>query len=167
MTKLMLSVEQLTSRASLRKAVHRVLAKTLKNKPPKDLDHDVHRWNDEIFAEINCLDCGNCCRTMDRHLTTGDIDKLARFLRMKLPDFVDQYLLLDSDEDYVFKETPCPFFDDDNTCLVYEARPRSCREYPYLHVTKFYQMLALSLKNRETCPAVFHVFERLNEKYGK
>ena len=161
------TLKQLPSLARQKRTEHTNISKQLKKKVPKDLDHNVHTWNDEIFEELDCLECGNCCRKMDRHLTSNDIIKLARFLRMKVADFEEQYLLLDSDEDYVFKDTPCPFFDSDNHCLVYEARPRVCREYPYLHAPKFYQFLTLSVKNRTTCPAVYEVFERLLDKYGK
>jgi uncharacterized protein len=167
MKKYMISQEQLNSLADLRKVAHATVAKLLRKKTPNDLDHTVHAWNEEIFESIDCLECGNCCRNMQRRLTSLDVKRLSKFFSMKTTAFTEKYLKLDEDEDYVFKTKLCPFFQDDNTCLVYEARPRACSSYPHMDSTKFYKLINVSLRNIGTCPAVFHVFERLAEKYGR
>jgi hypothetical protein len=35
-------------------------------------------------------------------------------------EFIDTYLRLDEDGDYVVKSTPCPFLGADNFCSIYE-----------------------------------------------
>jgi len=92
---------------------------------------------------------------------------MAKQLRMKPSAFIDQYLNLDNENDYVFKEAPCPFLMPDNYCMVYEQRPRACREYPHTDRKRFYQILNLTLKNTHYCPAVYEVVDRLKLQKDK
>jgi Fe-S-cluster containining protein len=140
------------------------LVKKLKTKKPKNLDDVVHGLHDEAFSKFNCLDCANCCKTIGPRLIDKDIERLAKHLKMKTADFISQYVLTDEDSDYVFKEHPCPFLLPDNYCMVYENRPKACREYPHTDRKRFYQILTLSHKNCETCPVVFEIFEELKTK---
>jgi Fe-S-cluster containining protein len=80
--------------------------------------------------------------------------------------FVDKYLRIDEDKDFVFKTMPCPFLGHDNYCSVYSDRPKACREYPHTDRKRFAQLLDLSLKNTETCPIVFSIFVELRKIYG-
>ena len=140
------------------------LVKKLKKKKPKNLDNIVHQLHDEAFDEFDCLECANCCKTIGPRLTNKDIERLAKHLKMKLPDFTNQYILTDEDGDFIFKDHPCPFLLPDNYCLVYENRPKACREYPHTDRKRFYQILELSHKNCETCPVVYDIFEELKNK---
>ena len=139
--------------------------KKLKKKKPKNLDEVVHELHYEAFDNFDCLDCANCCKTIGPRLIEKDIERLAKHFRMKSKDFIQQYILVDEDGDYIFKEHPCPFLLSDNYCMVYENRPRACREYPHTNRKRFYQILPLSLKNCETCPVVFEIFEMIKAKY--
>lgn len=133
----------------------------LKTKKPKNLDDVVHGLHDEAFTKFNCLDCANCCKTIGPRLIDKDIERLAKHLKMKVSDFSSKYVLTDEDGDFVFKEHPCPFLLPDNYCMVYENRPKACREYPHTDRKRFYQILELSYKNCETCPVVFEIFEEM------
>jgi len=73
-------------------------------------------------------------------------------------------LHVDNEGDYVFNETPCPFLMPDNYCMVYESRPKACREYPHTNRRKFVQILNLTQKNREACPIVYKIVENLKEE---
>jgi hypothetical protein len=138
-----------------------IFVKKLKKKKPKNLDDMVHELHAEAFATFECLDCANCCKTIGPRLIDKDIERLAKHLKMKVSDFINHYILTDEDGDYVFKDHPCPFLLPDNYCMVYENRPRACREYPHTDRKRFYQILPLSHKNCETCPVVFGIFEEL------
>ncbi|MBN2746575.1 MAG: YkgJ family cysteine cluster protein, partial [Bacteroidales bacterium] len=70
-------------------------------------------------------------------------------------------LRIDEDGDYVFKTMPCPFLAPDNYCLIYDFRPKACREYPHTDRTKFLQIANLTITNSATCPAVYEILERL------
>ena len=140
-----------------------VLVKKLKKKKPKNLDDVIHELHDDAFAGFSCLDCANCCKTIGPRLIDKDIERLAKQLKMKISDFMQQYILTDEDGDFVFKDHPCPFLLPDNYCMVYENRPRACREYPHTDRKRFYQILPLSHKNCETCPVVYEIFEELKK----
>jgi len=129
--------------------------KKLKAKKPKNLDDLFHELHVEAFDQFDCLTCANCCSTISPVITEKDIEKLAKRLKMKPVDFVGQYLYIDEDKDYVFKQTPCPFLMPDNYCMVYEDRPKACREYPHTDRKRMYQILNLTHKNCEVCPVVY------------
>lgn len=138
--------------------------KKLKKKKPKDLDDIVHELHEEAFANFDCLNCANCCKTIGPRLTDKDIERLSKHLKMKTANFMKQYILTDEDGDYIFKKHPCPFLLPDNYCLVYENRPKACRDYPHTDRKRFYQILPLSHKNCETCPVIYDIFEDLKKK---
>ncbi len=143
----------------------KALFKRLKKKKPKDLDKIVHDLHFEVFDEVDCLKCANCCRGLGPRVTDKDVERLSKAERMKPAKFVETYLQVDEDNDYVFKTMPCPFLMSDNCCIVYESRTKACREYPHTDRKKFFQLLNLTLKNIPVCPAVFHIVERLKEHY--
>ncbi len=136
--------------------------KLLKKRTPKDLDSKMQDLHEKWFEKIDCLDCANCCSTISPAVKDVDISRLAKHLRVKPSQLVEQYFNLDSDGDYVFKETPCPFLLPDNYCSVYEARPKACREYPHTNRRRAVQLLPLTKKNCKVCPAVFNIIKEIN-----
>jgi len=137
----------------------------LKKKKPKDLDENAQDLHHQVFEYTNCLECANCCKSISPIVIDRDIDRLAKHLRIKPSAVIEQYLHLDEDGDYVFNETPCPFLMPDNYCMVYESRPRACREYPHTDRKRFFQISSLTYKNTFVCPAVFDVVEGLKVIY--
>ncbi len=144
-----------------RRSEFALFIKKLKKKKPKKLDAVVHELHDEAFSEFDCLGCANCCKTIGPRLIEKDIDRLARHFKIKSADFIEKYVNVDEDGDFVFNSHPCPFLMADNYCMVYESRPKACRDYPHTNRNRFHQILAMSLKNCETCPVVFDIFEEL------
>ena len=137
----------------------------LKKKKPKDLDENAQNLHHQVFDYTDCLECANCCKSISPIVIDRDIDRLAKHLRIKPSAVIEQYLHLDEDGDYVFNETPCPFLMPDNYCMVYESRPRACREYPHTDRKRFFQISSLTYKNTFVCPAVFDVVEGLKVIY--
>lgn len=121
---------------------------------------DLH---EEAFSKIDCLQCANCCKNHSPRFKQPDIKRIARVLRIKEGDLVDQYLRLDHEGDYVTKQSPCPFLGDDNACGIYEDRPSDCRRYPYTDEDVLLKRINLTLKNTTVCPATFMVMEKLLE----
>lgn len=151
-----LSVNQQKYKPEIKKVFKR-----LKKKKPKHLDDIVHNLHNEVFDNIDCLSCANCCKTLGPRVTDNDVAKLSKFLKMKPSDFVAEYLKVDEDKDFVFKEMPCPFLMPDNYCMVYESRPKACREYPHTDRKRFYQLLSITERNIETCPAVLEISKEI------
>ncbi len=135
----------------------------LRKKAPKDLDYVVQEIHDDISTETDCLKCANCCKTTGPLLTNIDIERISKHLRLKPSDFIARYLRIDEDKDYVFQSMPCPFLDLDNYCLIYDVRPKACREYPHTDRKKLYQIGDLTIKNTEICPIAFKVVEKMKE----
>ena len=143
--------------------VHKKFLQTLKEKDARKVDKAVHQIHEEVFEETDCLACANCCKTTSPIFYQNDIERLAKSFRVKPGDFIEQYLRVDEDCDYVLKSSPCPFLGQDNYCSVYEDRPKACREYPHTHRKKMVQIMDLVYKNTFVCPAVFEIVERLKK----
>lgn len=142
----------------------RLFAK-LKRTKPKDLDQHAHRFHEEAFGHIDCLQCANCCKTTSPIFYQKDIERVAAALKMKPGPFIQQYLHMDEDGDFVLNSAPCPFLDAENYCTVYEARPAACREYPHTNRKRMYQIMDLTMRNTMVCPAVLEIAEKLRGIY--
>lgn len=117
--------------------------------------------HEEAFSKIDCLDCAACCKNYSPRFKTPDIKRISKHLRMKEGEFIEQYLNLDSDGDYVVKTKPCPFLGADNYCSIYEHRPSDCSRFPYTDEDVLIKRPALTQKNASFCPAVYFVLEKL------
>ncbi|MDA3817219.1 MAG: YkgJ family cysteine cluster protein [Prolixibacteraceae bacterium] len=137
----------------------------LKKKKPKDLDKHFHALHEEAFENFDCLDCANCCSSISPIVSEKDIDRLSKHFRQKANDLIEEYFYMDNDGDFVFKHTPCPFLMPDNYCMVYENRPKACREYPHTDRRKMIQILNLTYKNCEICPIVYSIMKELKQIY--
>lgn len=117
--------------------------------------------HDEAFEKIDCLSCAACCKNYSPRFKTPDIKRISKRLKLKESVFIDQYLNLDKDGDYVVKSVPCPFLGDDNFCSIYEDRPSDCKRFPYTDEDVLLKRQNITLKNASFCPAVYFVLEHL------
>ena len=136
----------------------------LKKKTPKNLDYIMQGLHETEFKKTNCLDCANCCKTTGPLFTLADIERIAKSLRQKPQQFIEQYLRIDEDKDYVLQSVPCTFLENDNACMIYEVRPKACREFPHTDRKKFQQIADLTLKNIPVCPAAYNIVEEMKKK---
>jgi uncharacterized protein len=151
-------------RAQIKKAQNQAFFKQLARVDPRKLDELVHALHQEVFEEIDCLDCANCCRTLGPRITEADVNRISSALKIKPFELIAEHLHKDEDGDLVFNSMPCPFLDAENYCTIYNDRPRACRDYPHTDRRRIYQILPLTLKNSFICPAVYEIVERLKEK---
>lgn len=152
-----LDLQAFKAKVKLEKKETKRIFETLRKQKPKQLDQQFHEAHEEAFSKIDCLSCGNCCKTAGPRLLQADIDRLAKNLRLKVGPFMDKYVRTDEDGDWVMKSLPCPFLGDDNYCSVYEARPKACRDYPHTDRNGMHQILKLTEKNVAYCPAVYEI----------
>lgn len=117
--------------------------------------------HEEAFSSIDCLTCAGCCKNYSPRFKTPDIKRISKYLGLKEGQFIDTYLHLDQDGDYVVKSSPCPFLQADNKCGVYEVRPSDCARFPYTDEDVLLKRPSITLKNATFCPAVHFVLERL------
>lgn len=157
----MLKQDDFSLRAKNKVQENKKFLDRLRKKDPRMVDDAFHTVHHEVFEEIDCLQCANCCKTTSPIFYQNDIERVARSLRMKPGDFIQEYLRIDDDGDYVLKSSPCPFLDGENYCRVYADRPKACREYPHTDRKKMVQITGLTLQNTLVCPAVYEMVERL------
>lgn len=150
-------------RARNKSAENKKFLNALKKGDPRRVDEIFHSTHDEVFETFDCLTCANCCKTTSPIFYNTDIERLAKALRIRPGEFIETYLRVDEDKDYVLKSSPCPFLDGDNYCVVYENRPKACREYPHTDRKKVVQIMDLTHRNTLVCPAVFEMVERLKK----
>ena len=137
----------------------------LKKRNPKRLDLLIQQLHDEEFERTDCLSCANCCKTTSPIFTDKDVKRISKYLRMKERQFIEAYLTRDEDDFLVLQHAPCTFLDEtDNTCLIYDVRPKACSEYPHTNRKKFVQLTDLTLRNTQICPAAFNIIENLKSK---
>lgn len=136
----------------------------LKKKPPKDLDVQMKEMHKEEFSRTECLDCANCCKTTGPLFTNKDIERISKHLKLKPQQFIEKYLRIDEDRDYVLQEVPCAFLDADNYCLIYDVRPKACREFPHTNRKDFHKISNLTLKNTAICPAAYNIVEEMKRR---
>jgi Fe-S-cluster containining protein len=135
----------------------------LRKQKPSGLDQIIQNLNDEVFENIDCLACANCCKTTGPLLLNKDIDRLAKQLKLRPATFTENYLKIDEDGDYIFQNKPCPFLGSDHYCNVYDARPNACREYPHTQQRDQIQKLKITFQNTLICPAVAQIVEKLKK----
>lgn len=160
---MMTDLKTLANAAATRKAEHKKLLASLKKKNSNKTDKLFQRLHTEAFEKIDCLQCANCCKTTSPIFYQRDIERLAKHFRIRPSEFIEKYLHIDSENDYVLNIAPCPFLGDDNYCSVYDSRPTACREYPHTDRKRIQQLFDLTLKNATVCPAVFDILETMRK----
>ena len=139
--------------------------KMLKKRTPKNLDVVMKELHEDEFKKTDCLSCGNCCKTTSPIFTDKDIERISKYLKIKERNFIEQYLERDQDDFMVLRSSPCSFLDvSDNSCFIYDVRPKACSEYPHTNRKKFIQITDLTLANIEVCPATYSIIENLKKR---
>lgn len=160
-------LKQLPRRAAEKHSENKKFFARLKKKVPKNLDYLMQELHEAEFQKTDCLQCANCCKTTGPLFTNADIDRIAKHLRLKQQQFIDTYLRVDEDHDYVLQQLPCHFLGGDNYCSIYNVRPKACREFPHTNRKKFHQISNLTLKNVAVCPAAFTIVEAMKKRINK
>ena len=159
-----MDIEHYRNLAQQKQKAHQKFLAGLKKRPPKNLDYLVREIHEKVFQEIDCTTCANCCKTLGPLWTEADIERVSKYLRMKISDFETSFLRVDEDGDKVFQNMPCPFLGADNLCSIYDVRPKACREFPHTDRKKIYQINHLTIKNDLYCPAVYEFLEKLQQR---
>ena len=132
----------------------------LRQYPAAQLDGLVHRLNETVSSEIDCTQCGQCCRSLMINVKPDEIPPLAGTLGLDLADFTSQYLEQSQQGAFIVNRQPC-YFLSDNKCSVYEQRFQSCRDFPHLHQPEVKRRLFAIFMSYGRCPIIFNVMEAL------
>lgn len=120
--------------------------------------------HEEAFEKIDCLQCAACCKNYSPRFKTPDVKRISKHLGMKESVFIETYLRVDEEGDFVVKALPCPFLGSDNFCSLYEVRPSDCARFPYTDEDVIIKRQNLTLKNSTFCPITFYVLEKLEQQ---
>ncbi len=156
------SFRQKVKRNKLR--YNRFLTK-LKKVPPRGLDGLALATDKEVWKEINCLGCGNCCKTMSPTYSKTDIRRISAHLQMTPDSFAAKWLRKDQEGDWLNKSVPCQFLNlETNFCSIYEVRPADCSGFPHHTKRHMSQYIHVFKQNIEYCPATYKLVEKMMEK---
>lgn len=155
---------KILERSRSRKKQARQLLDRLQKLSSKEVDNYFHVEHDVVFEEIDCIKCANCCKTTGPLFTQKDIERIAQYKRLTPSAFIDQFLKMDEDKDYILKQTPCIFLDEQNYCSIYSIKPKACGEYPHTNRKNMKEISNLTFNNAMMCPAVARVLENIEKK---
>ena len=118
---------------------------------------------------IDCTTCANCCKVATTQISDRDAERLAKYLRVKLADFLRDYTVETEDEGRILKRTEsgCVFLEG-NLCSVYDARPQTCEFFPHLVkgngslLSRMWHMPDRAVY----CPIVFNTLEQFKAETG-
>jgi uncharacterized protein len=133
----------------------------LRRAKKNDVLDQLPEFHEEAFSKVDCLQCANCCKNYSPRFKTPDIKRISKHLRMRESEFIEKYLRVDEDGDYVTKTKPCPFLASDNYCSIYDVRPSDCHRFPYTDEDVIIKRPQLTIKNSAFCPITYYVLEKL------
>jgi Fe-S-cluster containining protein len=142
----------------------RAFLSKIKKDPPPELDKLTVKLEKEVWKEIDCLSCANCCRTMTPTFTKTDIKRIAKHFELTPVAFSKKWLRKDRVGDMLNKTEPCQFLNlKDNKCSIYEIRPFDCASFPHLSRKKMVDYMHVHKQNVELCPATYRLVEKMQE----
>ncbi|MBI4904693.1 MAG: YkgJ family cysteine cluster protein [Acidobacteria bacterium] len=132
-------------------------------------DRRLRRIAEEVENAIDCTQCANCCRVATASVRDREIDTLAKFIGVTRKVFLRDYVEESEEEGLILKRTEkgCIFLEG-NLCGVYEARPKTCNDFPHL-VRGEGSLIARMwhMPDRATyCPIAFHTLEAFKDESG-
>ena len=113
-------------------SMRRFLTK-LGREAPRGLDKKIAVLEKEVWQEIDCLTCANCCKTMTPTFTNTDMKRISAHLNMTVDAFQKKWG---------------------------RNIPDDCAGFPHLS-KKFKDYVHIHKQNVELCPATFRLVEKM------
>ena len=129
-----------------------------------DLLPELH---EEASTATDCLQCAQCCKNYSPRFKTPDIKRISKVMGLRESVFIETYLKVDAEGDYVTRSLPCPMLGEDNRCSIYEDRPSDCRRFPYTDEDVLLKRARITLENVRFCPITYRVMEGLVKQLDK
>ncbi|HEY0299128.1 MAG TPA: YkgJ family cysteine cluster protein [Arachidicoccus sp.] len=161
-----IDLEKFEIESEKKRKAYRSFITKLENQAPQGLDKIAVEIDQEVWKEIDCLSCANCCKKMTPTFTQHDIKRISSFLRMNPKTFKEKWLKQEKgDTDWVNISQPCQFLDlTTNMCSIYEVRPADCAGFPHFTKKKAVDYLHIHKQNIAYCPATLKFIELLKER---
>ena len=139
----------------------------LEKKVPREAGDTMVVIEKEVWKEVDCLTCANCCKTMTPTYRPADIKRIAAHFKVTPEEFKTKWLYKDRAGDVMNKKQPCQFLNTkDNKCSIYAIRPADCSGFPYLSIRKIADYMHVHKQNVEYCPATYRMVEKMKERFA-
>ena len=150
-----------------RKTAMRAFLAGLRKNPPKKLDQLALKVEREVWREISCITCANCCKSMTPTYKLKDMQRISTHLGMTVQEFKDKWLYREEgSRQWLNRSNPCQFLDlKTNMCSIYEVRPLDCAGFPHFSRPKMEEYVPMHKQNVEFCPATYRMVEKMMEKF--
>jgi uncharacterized protein len=150
---------------SNKKAMRSFLTKVEKKQSPY-LHTMAEEISVEVWKEVDCLSCANCCKNMTPTFNNADIKRIAAHFELTPAVFKDTYLKYEKkDKDWQNKTQPCQWLNlSDNKCSIYDIRPADCSGFPHLTKQKMTEYIHVHKQNIQYCPATYRMVEKMMER---
>lgn len=135
----------------------------LKQQNNESVDSLVHAINDSVTPQIDCTQCGNCCKSLMINITNHEAILLSKHLQISETELKDKYVEQSEQGQLIMNTIPCHFLSN-TTCSIYEQRFTECREFPHLHKPNISGRLFGTMQYYGICPIIFNVMEKLKEE---
>lgn len=140
----------------------RLFLSRIEKNPPRRLDVIAAAVDKEVWQEVDCLTCANCCKSMTPTFTDKDLKRIAPHFNQTPDQFKEKWLYKDRNGDWMNTKTPCQFLDlKSNMCSIYAIRPEDCAGFPHLAKKKMVDYIHVHKQNVEYCPATFKMVEKM------
>lgn len=165
MTKVITDLTTLSQLAETREKENENFRAFIKELNADETDKVVHEINDRISHEIDCTQCGNCCKSLMINITGEETVALAKHLQMDVAQVKEKYIEESQGGVMIINTIPCHFLKN-NCCTIYENRFTECRDFPHLDKPNFSNRLSNTLMYYGMCPIIFNVIETLKTNLG-
>jgi len=133
---------------------------------PDTLDRQFARLHKELFGRYDCCKCRNCCTMYCGYFHESDIGAAAVTLGISEEELIKKYLQRNNGIGYVTNNAPCDFLNGDGSCILGDAKPQDCKDFPFTDKPDRIGSLYGIVENADYCPIVFEMLEELKKEYG-
>ncbi|MGE4170131.1 MAG: YkgJ family cysteine cluster protein [Candidatus Margulisiibacteriota bacterium] len=120
-----------------------------------------------ILKAFRCQNSGNCCRREGYvYVDAPTQAAMAKKLNLDLPTFLESYTETKNGWRFIASPTfrnTC-FLTCENTCSVYEARPKICQTYP--DWPEIWESEASLQEEADSCPGLKMAIEQVRQTPG-
>jgi len=136
----------------------------LKDHQGEEIDKLVRKYYKELYSKEFCDSCMNCCKEYRVELDASEEEAAAKVLGIDVKTLKKEYLHKKRGRG---KDNKACVFLKDNKCLIEQAKPKSCDEYPHIQKDDFIFRLLFIIDNYSVCPLIYEVYERLKKHFRR